>query len=150
MKSWDKTFIEIADLYATHSTCAKYHVGAVLVKDRRIVSTGYNGVVSGQKHCNEVFKNINFKEDKKASELHHEWSLKNELHAEQNCIACAAKNGISTEGTTIFINLQPCLSCAKLIVAAGIKRVVYKEPYLREQESIEFLRNAGIEVCQCN
>lgn len=150
MESWNKTFIEIAEIYATHSTCAKYHVGAVLVKDRRILSTGYNGVVAGQKHCNELFPDVDFATDMTASEDHHEWSLRNELHAEQNCIACAARNGISTEGTTIFINLQPCLSCAKLIAAAGIKRVVFKEPYLREKESIDFLRNAGIEVCQCS
>lgn len=145
-KSWDETFIEIAEKYAEHSSCAKYHVGAIIVRDKRIISTGYNGVASGQCHCNKLFKNINFKEDKVMSEKHHEWSLKNEIHAEINAIGYAAKHEVLTDNATIFVTLQPCLNCSKAIVASGIKRVVYKEAYRREPESIEFLRNAGVEV----
>jgi dCMP deaminase len=146
MKSWDETFMAIAELYAEHSSCAKYGVGAVLTKDGRIISTGYNGVVSGEKHCNEIFKNINFKQDKIKSEEHHLWSLSNEIHAEVNCILYAAKKGIAVEGCTIYVTTQPCTNCSKTIAAAGIKRVVYKTPYSREPEALDFLKKAGIEV----
>lgn len=146
--AWDETFLKIAELYAEHSSCAKYKVGAILVKDKRIISTGYNGVPSGQIHCNEIFKNINFKEDKVASEKHHLWSLQNEIHAEVNCILFAAKNGVSTLGTTIYVTLQPCIGCAKNIVAAGIKKVVFRKLYAREPESIQFLENSGVQVVQ--
>lgn len=149
-KSWDKTFIEIAEKYAEHSSCAKYHVGAVITRDRRIISTGYNGVPGGQKHCSELFKNINFKLDKIKSEEHHIWSLKNEIHAEVNAIGYAAKNEVLTNNATIYVTLQPCLNCSKAIVAAGIKRVVYKEAYTREPESIAFLQSAGVEVVCLN
>lgn len=145
-KSWDKTFIEIAEKYAEHSSCAKYHVGAIITRDRRIISSGYNGVPSGKPHCNSIFKNINFKEDKVMSEKHHEWSLKNEIHAEMNAIGFAAKYEALTRDATIYITLAPCLNCSKAIIAAGIKRVVYKESYAREPESIEFLKSAGVEV----
>lgn len=146
MKSWDETFMNIAELYAEHSSCAKYGVGAVLVKDKRILSTGYNGVVSGEAHCNEIFKNIDFKQDKILSEKHHLWSLCNEIHAEVNCILYAAKNGISVDGCSIYCTTQPCVNCAKTIAAAGIKKVIYKTPYNREPEALEFLKKAGIEV----
>ena len=149
-KSWDETFIDIACLYAEHSSCSKYHVGAVITRDKRIISTGYNGVPTGQKHCNQIFKNINFKEDLVMSEKHHEWSLKNEIHAEMNAIGYAAKNEVLTNNATIYVTLQPCLNCSKAIVAAGIKRVVYKETYKREIESIEFLKSAGVEVVCLN
>lgn len=149
-KTWDETFIEIAEKYAEHSSCAKYHVGAVITRDRRIISTGYNGVPGGQPHCNELFKNINFKKDKILSEKHHQWSLIHEIHAEVNAICYAAKNEVLTNNATIYVTLQPCLTCSKAIVAAGIKRVVYKEEYTREPESIEFLKSAGIEVVCLN
>jgi dCMP deaminase len=149
-KSWDTTFIEIAEKYAEHSTCSKYHVGAIITRDRRIISTGYNGVPGGQKHCNQIFKNINFKEDRVMSEKHHEWSLKNEIHAEVNAICYAAKNEVLTNNATLYCTLQPCLNCSKAIVAAGIKRVVYKEAYKREPESIDFLKSAGVDVVCLN
>lgn len=148
MRNWDETFLEIATLYAEHSSCAKYKVGAILVKDKRIISTGYNGVPSGATHCDQLFKNIDFKKDKVMSEKHHLWSLQNEIHAEVNCILFAARNGVSTEGTTIYVTLQPCIGCAKNIVSAGIKKVVFRKAYAREPESIKFLEDSGIEVYQ--
>ena len=99
-KSWDETFIDIACLYAEHSSCSKYHVGAVITRDKRIISTGYNGVPTGQKHCNQIFKNINFKEDLAMSEKHHEWSLKNEIHAEGGHLNPAVWSAVASESAS--------------------------------------------------
>lgn len=148
MKTWDETFIEIAEKYAEHSSCAKYHVGAIITRDKRIISTGYNGVAAGQKHCSEVFKNIDFKKDKILSEKHHQWSLIHEIHAEVNAILFAARNGVSVADSTIYVTLQPCSQCCKSIISAGIKRVVFHTPYERDQASIKLLEDAGIEVIQ--
>ena len=165
MKDWDKTFIEIAEKFAGHSTCVKRQVGAVLVKDLRILSTGYNGTPSGFCNCKDVFENgpnkvatkaIFYKNDfptslnsKKSSQgyyfTHHEFAERFEIHAEQNCIAFAAKNGVSTEGCTIYVTTAPCVHCAKVIIASGIKKVVYKEIY-KDDLGIQLLEEANVEV----
>lgn len=163
MKNWDKTFIEIAEKFAEQSTCVKRKVGAVLVKDLRILSTGYNGTPSGFCNCKDVFGNgpneiatkaIFYKSDfpsslnsKKSFQgyyfTHHEFADRFEIHAEQNCIAFAAKNGVSTEDCTLYITTAPCVNCAKIIIASGVKKVVYKEIY-KNDFGIQLLNEAGI------
>lgn len=187
---WDATFMRIAAEMGQHSTCARWKVGAVLVKDNRVLSTGYNGVPSGHKHCIDVvrdevkdalrtffharnmrtvddvitlgmfgeryavdmgwirvggtalsardFATTDSAVDKLTdpvtklalergwlSAWHSEWSAEHELHAEVNCIAWAAREGIKTKGSTMYVTLSPCVHCAKAIVAAGVEHVVY-------------------------
>lgn len=162
MKSWDKTFIEIAEKFAEHSTCVKRKVGAVLVKDLRILSTGYNGTPSGFCNCNEVFKyrdektgkiNLNtgvvyvnnFQLNARDFITHHDFAERYEIHAEQNCLSFAAKNGVSTDGCTLYVTTAPCVHCAKVIIASGIKEVVYKEIY-KNDLGLELLKEVGVEV----
>ena len=118
-----KIVIETSSL----STCVSKQVGAILIRDGRIIAIGYNGTPKNKKHCNEVFDRNNFDREK-----HHIWSTMNELHAEQNLISFCAKNGIRTEGTDLFVTVSPCIHCAKLIIASGIKNVYYIEEYDKE------------------
>ena len=127
-KSWDEYFMEIAEIVKTRSTCLRRQVGAVIVKDNRIITTGYNGAPSGLRHC---------------TGQRHE--LCRALHAEQNAIIQAAKVGVSTEGATIYITLQPCVICAKMLVNAGITRIVHRGEY-PDPLSQSILAEAGIEV----
>lgn len=143
--SWDITFLKIADLISEHSKCAKHKVGAVLVKDKRILSCGYNGTPSGAENCCDIFNGKDFS-DESVREEHHDFAVKNEVHAEQNAIAFAAKSGINIDGSTIYVNLQPCYECSKLIVVAGIKRAVFSKKYNRADGSVDFLRKSGVDV----
>lgn len=159
---WNKTFIEIAEKFAEHSTCVKRKVGAILVKDLRILSTGYNGTPSGFYNCRDVFRNNDLKNglmgktyyDKDKEILrkvetiinHHDFSEKYEIHAEQNCLAIAAKNGISTNNCELYVTTAPCAQCAKLIIASGIKKVYYKEIY-KNNFGIELLNECNI-MCE--
>lgn len=161
MKNWNKTFIEIAEKFAEHSTCIKRKVGAVLVKNLRILATGYNGTPTGFVNCDEVFHHnsseANLKgilyhrkkdhEDLSSCEIisHHEFSERYEIHAEQNCLSFAAKNGVSTNRCTLYVTTAPCVHCAKIIIASGISRVVYKEVY-KNDFGLQLLKEAGIQV----
>lgn len=151
----------MADLVAEQSTCCRLHVGAVLVKDSRVISIGFNGTAAGQTHCEDYFHNLyqeqykdhfpsyeEFAASRTFYDLHGKFSIDNELHAEQNAIAFAAKNGISTEGGTIYVTWSPCVHCAKVIVSAGIKKVFFKNLYDRSQEGIYFLQRTGVECRQ--
>ena len=142
-KLWDRDFIEIAKIISEHSTCCRKKVGCVIVKDRRIISTGYNGTPSGMKHCNERFK-IKDIESPIFMELHHKFATKYEIHAEQNAIAELSKNGVSGVGATT--TLAPCSMCSKLIAAAGIKRVVYLYDYDRDMSGPEFLKEYKLKI----
>ena len=158
MKNKHKLFINMATLVAEQSTCCRLHVGAVLAKDSRVISIGFNGVPSKQTHCEEHFAQI-YKEqfaDKYASfeefikskdffDIHGQWSNDNELHAEQNAILFAAKNGISTQGSHLYVTLSPCINCAKIIATAGIEKVFFKELYDRSCQGVVFLNQNGIE-----
>lgn len=130
MKKRNKLMIKVATIFAEQSYCKRRKVGAVLAKDNRIMATGYNGTLSGR---------VNECEDNKDA------TLKEVLHAEQNVIAFAAKNGISTNGCTLYITTLPCPECAKLIVQSGIKKVVYKETY-RDILGIALLESNGVKV----
>ena len=151
----------MAQLVEDQSTCCRLHVGAVLVKDSRVISMGFNGTASGQTHCEDHFRSVyeneyksqfptlqEFMASRTFYDLHGKFSIDNELHAEQNAIAFAAKNGISTHGGTIYVTWSPCVHCAKVIVSAGIKKVFFKNLYDRSQEGIYFLQRNGIECRQ--
>ena len=141
--------MKIAQLFAEHSTCVRLHVGAVLVKNCRIISCGYNGALPGMKHCKDYFSKGDF--NKELGITHHDFSDKYEMHAEQNCIAFAVKSGIViTEDCIMYTTTAPCKNCAKLIAASGIKRVVFKDSYSKTSEGINLLREFGVKVEQLN
>lgn len=141
-KSWDEYFMEIAEIVKTRSTCLRRQVGAVIVKENRIITTGYNGAPSGLKHCTEIGGCERARLNIPSGQRH---ELCRALHAEQNAIIQAAKVGVSTEGTTIYITLQPCVICAKMLVNAGIKRIVFKGEY-PDALSKAILEEAEIEL----
>jgi len=116
-------FIKVLDNLKDESKCVSRQVSCLIVRDGRIISTGYNGTLKGAKNCNEIF------DDKFEREEHHAWSLMNEIHAEQNAIAVAAKSGIDIEGCICYSSLQPCNTCLLILIQAGIKEIVYVEPY---------------------
>ena len=124
---WDEYFMSFAELTAKRSTCLRRQVGAVIVKDRHIIATGYNGAPKGLVHCTERKEGCLREEMKIPSGERHE--LCRALHAEQNAIIQAATLGQSIEGATIYITHQPCVICAKMLINAGIERIVVKEGY---------------------
>lgn len=129
-------FIKVCKETAKLSTCQVKKVGAVLVKNDRILAISYNGSPSKIPHCcDKVFK---------TREEHSKWSEEHEIHAEANLVAYCAKNNISTDGATMFVSLSPCINCAKLIIQTGIKEVIYLEEYDRDERGIQFLFNTGI------
>ena len=131
---------DILKIIEKSSTCSRLHVAAMIVKDGRIISMGWNGVASGQVHCSDKFSGKEENYDVK----HVKFSTENEIHAEQNAIAYAARSGISTHNADIFVSYSPCDMCAKLIVAAGIKKVYYITEYDRSVTGINFLKNNNI------
>ncbi|MEA5510807.1 dCMP deaminase family protein [Crocosphaera sp. UHCC 0190] len=123
--TWDEYFIMIAKLAATRSTCLAFPVGAVIVKDRQLLATGYNGSPSGSAHCTaQGFCYPGLSSCDASSSL-----PSRAVHAEANAIAQAAKHGISTNGAVIYVTLEPCISCLKLIISAGIKEVFYETEF---------------------
>lgn len=130
---WPYYFMDIAGRVASRSTCPRRAVGAVIVKEKRILSTGYNGAPSGMDHCTDV------------GCLMVEGHCVRTLHAEQNAIIQAAQFGVSTRGAEIYTTSSPCLTCAKMIINAGIRKVWYWEGYPDELAS-EFLQAAGVEL----
>ena len=139
--SWDTYFMDITFLVAKRSTCLRRAVGAIVVKDKRILSTGYNGAPTGIKHCNEA--GCLRAELKVASGEKHE--LCRGIHAEQNAIIQAAFHGVGIKGATLFCTNLPCSICAKMIINAGIKKICYHSGYA-DAISKEMLDAAGIEV----
>jgi dCMP deaminase len=131
--------MEIAEVVASRSTCLRRKAGAVLVKDKRILSTGYNGVPTGLPHCEDT----GCPREKYPSGTHHE--LCRAVHSEQNAIVQAAIHGVSIEGATLYCTHQPCTLCAKMLINAGITRVVYREDY-PDEGSHNFFRLAGIVI----
>ncbi len=125
---WDEYFMQVAEVVSRRSTCIRRNVGAVLVKDKRILATGYNGAPSGLPHCTEV----GCLRDQLGVPSGERTEICRGLHAEQNALIQAAKYGIPVEGSTIYCTLEPCSLCAKMLINAGIVRVVYKEPYVDE------------------
>ena len=129
---FDKPYLEMAEVWAQNSYCKRRKVGALLVKDRTIISDGYNGTPSG-------FENICEDENGVTKPY--------VLHAEANAITKVAKSGNSSEGATLYVTASPCAECAKLIFQAGIRRVVYRDAY-RLTDGIDLLKRAGVDVEQ--
>lgn len=140
---WDAYFMEMAEVTAKRSTCLRRQVGAVIVQDRHIVATGYNGAPRGIEHCGERPDGcLRQKLGVPSGEKH---ELCRALHAEQNAIIQAATLGQSIEGATIYVTHQPCAICAKMIINAGIRRIVVKQGY-PDELSVEILREAGLKI----
>ena len=137
--SWDEYFMQLAALVSSRSTCLRRKCGAVIVKDRHIVSTGYAGAASGLPHCSEV----GCVRDRLGIESGERHELCRGSHAESNAVAYAARYGIAVEGATIYCTTYPCSFCSKVIVGAGIAKVVYGEDYL-DPLSEEILANVEV------
>lgn len=140
--SWDEYFMQMAELTAQRSTCLRRQVGAIIVKEKHIIATGYNGAPKGLPHCEELGGCLREKLEIPSGERH---ELCRALHAEQNAIIQAATLGQSIEGATIYITHQPCIICAKMIINAGISRIVIRRGYPDEM-SRGMLRDAGLKV----
>lgn len=132
--SWDDYFMQITFQVAKRSTCLRAAVGAIIVRDKRILTTGYNGAPTNLPHCTE------------AGCLIVNGHCVRTLHAEQNAIIQGALHGVNVSGSTIYVTHQPCLVCAKMIINAGIQRVVYAGHY-PDEIARGFLEGAGVELC---
>jgi dCMP deaminase len=132
-QSWDEYFSAIARVGATRATCARKHVGAVIVRDKSILATGYNGSIRGEPHCDD------------AGHLMVDGHCERTVHAEANAIVQAARHGVSIDGATIYVTASPCFGCFKLIANAGIKRIVFGEFY-RDERIFELSQRLGIEL----
>jgi len=130
---WNEYFMNIADQVATRSTCNRKHVGAVIVRDKTILSTGYNGSLRGAPHCDDA-----------GHDMENEHCVRT-VHAEANAAAQAAKHGVRIDGSEIYVTASPCLTCFKLVANAGIKTIYYKEFY-RDVRITEYAHQAGVQL----
>jgi dCMP deaminase len=145
---FDKIFMELAINIARRSHCVKRHVGAVLTKETRIISIGYNGPPAGTHNCDEEWPESGCERDSRGS-----CSLA--LHAEQNALMYAVKNNTNVDDSTIYLTLTPCLPCARMLLSAGVKRVIYLSSYaeykgLPKDEGLDFLERFGVETHKFN
>ncbi|MCL6558004.1 MAG: cytidine/deoxycytidylate deaminase family protein [Firmicutes bacterium] len=140
---WDVYFLTVAMVVSTRSTCLRRKVGAVIVKDHRILATGYNGAPSGLEHCLDVGC-LRERQGIKSGERH---ELCRGLHAEQNALLQAAVYGVGIGGATLYATHQPCILCAKMLVQAGIRRVIFGGPYPDELAQAIFAE-AGVQLEQ--
>lgn len=139
--SWDEYFMTLANQVATRTTCMRRGVGAVIVKDKRILATGYNGVPTGISHCGDagcLREQLGI-----PSGQRHE--MCRGLHAEQNAIIQAARYGINIEGASMYVNTQPCIVCAKMIINSGMQEIIYQNPY-PDELSQQMLAESGIKL----
>ena len=142
--SWEKFFLNLAQMVSTRSTCLRRQVGAVVVREKRILSTGYNGAPSGMAHCDQV--GCIREQLKVPSGERHE--ICRAIHAEQNAIIQAATFGVSLAGSTIYVTHHPCVLCSKMIINAGIKKVIYRDGY-PDKLSVQMLKEAKMKVVKC-
>ena len=136
--SFDETYMAVVDIIARRSTCLRKKVGAVVVVDRRILSHGYNGVVSSEEHCcdtGQCLKDEAGREDYKPC-----------VHAEQNAICLCAKRGLAVKGATLYVNADICMTCAKLIISCEMSSVVVRRDFRGSSEGVDFLIRHGVEV----
>ena len=131
--SWDEYFMGIATQVATRATCDRKHVGAVIVRDRSILATGYNGSIRGLEHCDEV------------GHMMEEGHCVRTIHAEANAIIQAAHNGVGIDGAAIYVTASPCWACFRMIANAGLVKIVFGEFY-RDQRIFDFAKRLGIEL----
>ena len=136
-KSWDTYFMEITEMVASRSTCDRAFVGCVLVnRDHRIVSTGYNGSVAGNPHCDEIGHTMR------------DGHCIATIHAEMNALLYCAKEGISTKGTICYVTHFPCLNCTKALIQAGIDEIVYRHAYRVDEYAVHLLTKNGTPMRQ--
>ena len=140
--SWDEYFMKMAELAATRSTCLRRQVGAVIVQNKHVIATGYNGAPKGIPHCVEIGGCMREMRGIPSGERH---ELCRALHAEQNAIIQAATLAQSIDGATMYITNQPCIICAKMIINAGISRIVVREGY-PDELAVEMLAEAGLKI----
>ena len=135
----DENYMKMAEELETASKCVSRQVGALIVKDGRIISTGYNGTPAGYKNC-DTHWNGEHKEE------HHEWSKLYEIHAEMNAIIFASKSGVDIDGATVYCTVEPCSECSKNIIQTGIKRIVYRRGYEFADTKVinQFLKDCGV------
>lgn len=141
--SWDSYFMQLAFVVAGRSTCLRRQVGAVMVKEKQILSTGYNGSPSGLLHCDEVGclrQSLSVPSGERQE-------ICRAVHAEQNALVQAAKHGVAIMGADLYVTHQPCVLCTKLLINAGIPRVVYTHSY-PDQLAVAMAREAGLELVQ--
>lgn len=143
--SWEQYFMEIAQLVSSRSTCLRRQVGAVLVRDKHIIATGYNGSPRGVAHCLEIGC-LREKLGIPSGERH---EMCRGTHAEQNAIIQAALHGVSTQGATLYCTHQPCILCAKMLINAGVRTVVFQGEY-PDGLALELMNEAGLEIVQWN
>lgn len=139
--SWDRYFMDIVEKVATRSTCLRRQVGAIIVKDKHILSTGYNGTASGLEHCISIGclrEKLNIPSGERQE-------ICRGLHAEQNAIIQAALHGVSVKGATLYTSHKPCITCAKMIINAKIKKIYYSEGY-QDKLADDILKEAEIIV----
>ena len=141
--SWDQYFMELTHVVAKRSTCLRRKVGAIIVRDKRVLTTGYNGAPSGLAHCSETGC-LREQRNVPSGERH---ELCRGLHAEQNAIIQAAQHGTSIKGATLYCTHQPCILCSKMIINAGIERIVFKGSYPDELAQ-DMLKEAEIQLEQ--
>ena len=141
--SWDEYFIEIMNTVATRATCDRGKSGCIIVRDKRIISTGYVGSPPGLAHCDEIGHLMKEVIDEDGTARKH---CVRTIHAEQNAICQAARHGISIEGATLYCKMEPCRVCAMLIISAGIKKVVALKKYHAAQETRLMFQDANVEM----
>ncbi len=141
--SWDEYFLLLTDHVASRATCDRGRSGCVIVKDKRVIATGYVGSPPGLDHCDDVGHLMKSVVDEDGTIRQH---CVRTIHAEQNAICQAARHGISLEGGTLYCKMEPCRVCAMLIVTVGIKRVVCRKRYHAAQDTREMFLKAGIEL----
>jgi dCMP deaminase len=131
--SWNEYFMNIAEQVGTRSTCDRKHIGAVIVRDKTILSTGYNGSLRGAPHCDEV-----------GHDMENGHCIRT-IHAEANAVAQAARHGVMLDNSELYVTASPCLTCFKLAVNSGIKVVYFKEFY-RDERIREYAKQAGVKL----
>ena len=141
--NWDRYFLDLCEAVARRATCNRGKSGCVIVKDKRIMTTGYVGAPAGLPHCDEVGHDLRKVFDNNGNVTQH---CVRTLHAEQNAIIQAARFGIPLEGATLFCKMTPCRTCAMMIINAGITRVVCEKRYHADADSIEMFKQAGVEL----
>jgi len=145
--SWDEYFLKIVEMVGSRGTCDRFRGGCVITRDRRIVSTGYAGSPVGIPHCDEIGHEMHTVTNEDGTTSRH---CIRTIHAEQNAICEAARMGISLNGGTLYCKMTPCYTCAKMIINAGIKRIVCIEDYHAGARSKEIFKEAGIEFTLLN
>ncbi|MBC8501325.1 MAG: cytidine/deoxycytidylate deaminase family protein [DPANN group archaeon] len=141
--SWDEYFMEVSKAVAKRATCDRGKSGCVIVKDKQILATGYVGSPVGQPHCDDVGHLMETTKHADGVERQH---CVRTIHAEQNSIVQAAKNGTSVHGATMYVKMEPCAVCARMIVNAGIKRVICENKYHAAQETRKIFKMAGVKL----